>query len=223
MKAMAVVLERPEHILFDRVELTPPGEADMVVDIAFSGVSTGTEKLLWNGRMPTFPGMGYPLVPGYESVGRVVQAGPASGFNGGETRLRARRPLLRRRSAACSAVPRPAWSSRASASCRSATARRPAPCCSRSPPPPTTRSPVEASASRSCRPTSSSATACSAGCSHGSPCSAATPRRWCGSAMRVTGPRGRRRLQRGASRGRHAPRLPRDLRRERRLPRSSTR
>jgi 3-hydroxyethyl bacteriochlorophyllide a dehydrogenase len=85
MKAMAVVLERPEHILFDRVELTPPGEADLVVDIAFSGVSTGTEKLLWNGRMPTFPGMGYPLVPGYESVGRVVQAGPASGFHGGET------------------------------------------------------------------------------------------------------------------------------------------
>jgi 3-hydroxyethyl bacteriochlorophyllide a dehydrogenase len=28
--------------------------------------------LLWTGRMPPFPGMGYPLVPGYESVGRVV-------------------------------------------------------------------------------------------------------------------------------------------------------
>jgi 3-hydroxyethyl bacteriochlorophyllide a dehydrogenase len=26
--------------------------------------------------MPNFPGMGYPLVPGYESVGRVVGAGP---------------------------------------------------------------------------------------------------------------------------------------------------
>jgi 3-hydroxyethyl bacteriochlorophyllide a dehydrogenase len=85
MKAMAVVLERPEHILFDRVDLTPAGDADVVVDIEFSGVSTGTEKLLWNGRMPTFPGMGYPLVPGYESVGRVVSAGAASGFHGGET------------------------------------------------------------------------------------------------------------------------------------------
>jgi threonine dehydrogenase-like Zn-dependent dehydrogenase len=29
--------------------------------------------------------MGYPLIPGYESVGRVVQAGRASGFSGGET------------------------------------------------------------------------------------------------------------------------------------------
>ena len=26
--------------------------------------------------MPPFPGMGYPLVPGYESVGRIVAAGP---------------------------------------------------------------------------------------------------------------------------------------------------
>ena len=31
--------------------------------------------LLWQGRMPPFPGMGYPLVPGYESVGRVIDAG----------------------------------------------------------------------------------------------------------------------------------------------------
>jgi 3-hydroxyethyl bacteriochlorophyllide a dehydrogenase len=30
---------------------------------------------LWTGKMPAFPGMGYPLVPGYESVGRVVDAG----------------------------------------------------------------------------------------------------------------------------------------------------
>jgi bacteriochlorophyllide a dehydrogenase len=76
MKTMAIVLEEPEHIAFSRLELTPPGAEDVVVDIEFSGISTGTEKLLWNGSMPTFPGMGYPLVPGYESVGRVVEAGP---------------------------------------------------------------------------------------------------------------------------------------------------
>ena len=76
MKTMAIVLERPEHIAFSSLELTPPGDADVVVDIEYSGISTGTEKLLWNGRMPAFPGMGYPLVPGYESVGRVTAAGP---------------------------------------------------------------------------------------------------------------------------------------------------
>jgi bacteriochlorophyllide a dehydrogenase len=50
-----------------------------VVQVDFSGISTGTERLLWSGTMPFFPGLGYPLVPGYEAVGRVLQAGPESG------------------------------------------------------------------------------------------------------------------------------------------------
>ncbi|MBV8703210.1 MAG: chlorophyll synthesis pathway protein BchC, partial [Acetobacteraceae bacterium] len=61
-----------------------PGDQDVVVDVAWSGISTGTERLLWSGRMPDFPGMGYPLVPGYESVGRVSVAGPGSGARVGE-------------------------------------------------------------------------------------------------------------------------------------------
>jgi bacteriochlorophyllide a dehydrogenase len=48
---------------------------DVLIEIQYSGISTGTEKLLWTGQMPNFPGMGYPLVPGYESVGRIVDAG----------------------------------------------------------------------------------------------------------------------------------------------------
>jgi 3-hydroxyethyl bacteriochlorophyllide a dehydrogenase len=67
-----------------RLSLTPPGPADVVVEVAFSGISTGTERLLWTGRMPPFPGMGYPLVPGYESVGEVIEAGPSSGRRVGE-------------------------------------------------------------------------------------------------------------------------------------------
>jgi 3-hydroxyethyl bacteriochlorophyllide a dehydrogenase len=78
MKTRAIVLEQPEHIAFSQLDLTPAGASDVVVDIEYSGISTGTEKLLWNGRMPKFPGMGYPLVPGYESVGRVVEAGPGA-------------------------------------------------------------------------------------------------------------------------------------------------
>jgi 3-hydroxyethyl bacteriochlorophyllide a dehydrogenase len=78
MKTHAVVMEAPEHLKLMHLPLTDPSDADVVVDIEFSGISTGTERLLWNGSMPTFPGMGYPLVPGYESVGRVVAAGPNS-------------------------------------------------------------------------------------------------------------------------------------------------
>ena len=71
-------------VKLDRLTLPPAGDDEIVVDIAWSGISTGTEKLLWTGRMPHFPGMGYPLVPGYESVGRVRDAGPESGRQPGE-------------------------------------------------------------------------------------------------------------------------------------------
>lgn len=57
--------------------LTAMGGGDVLVEIQYSGISTGTEKLLWTGNMPSFPGMGYPLVPGYESIGRIVDAGPS--------------------------------------------------------------------------------------------------------------------------------------------------
>ncbi|MGQ0592482.1 MAG: chlorophyll synthesis pathway protein BchC [Gammaproteobacteria bacterium] len=75
MTTIAVVLEQPEQLKLTQLALSPPGEEDVVVDIEWSGISTGTEKLLWSGRMPPFPGMGYPLVPGYESVGRVTAVG----------------------------------------------------------------------------------------------------------------------------------------------------
>ena len=84
MNTTAIVLEQPEHLMLSRLDLTPPADDDVVVDIEFSGISTGTEKLLWNGRMPTFPGMGYPLVPGYESVGHIIEAGPRAKHRVGE-------------------------------------------------------------------------------------------------------------------------------------------
>jgi 3-hydroxyethyl bacteriochlorophyllide a dehydrogenase len=71
----AVLLKAPEELVLSRLTLTPPGDDDIVVAVEWSGISTGTERLLWSGRMPHFPGMGYPLVPGYESVGRVISAG----------------------------------------------------------------------------------------------------------------------------------------------------
>jgi 3-hydroxyethyl bacteriochlorophyllide a dehydrogenase len=75
MQTIAVVLESPGHLVMNELDLASPGDNDVVVDIDFSGISTGTERLLWSGRMPPFPGMGYPLVPGYESVGTICDAG----------------------------------------------------------------------------------------------------------------------------------------------------
>ena len=79
MSALAVVLQRPEQLALRRLDLDAMQPGDVAVDIQWSGISTGTERLLWTGRMPAFPGMGYPLVPGYESVGHVTHAGPQSG------------------------------------------------------------------------------------------------------------------------------------------------
>jgi 3-hydroxyethyl bacteriochlorophyllide a dehydrogenase len=84
MDTLAVVLTAPESLALSRLDLTDPTDADIVVDVAWSGISTGTERLLWTGTMPPFPGMGYPLVPGYESVGRISAAGPDSGGRVGE-------------------------------------------------------------------------------------------------------------------------------------------
>lgn len=77
MDTLAVVVEAPGQVALRRLAITPPDGDDLVITIEFSGISMGTEKLMYNGSMPTFPGMGYPLVPGYEAVGRVTGAGNA--------------------------------------------------------------------------------------------------------------------------------------------------
>jgi len=76
--AHAVVFEKPFTASVREVRLSELSDDDVLVDIECSGVSTGTEKLFWTGGMPAFPGMGYPLIPGYESVGIVRHASKQS-------------------------------------------------------------------------------------------------------------------------------------------------
>jgi len=78
MNTLAVVIDRPEHLSLSQLRLPALEDEDVVVEVEWSGISTGTERLIWTGTMPMFPGMGYPLVPGYEAVGRVIAVGPAS-------------------------------------------------------------------------------------------------------------------------------------------------
>jgi 3-hydroxyethyl bacteriochlorophyllide a dehydrogenase len=85
MDSLAVVMEEPGRLSLRPVALKPLGDEDLLVEVAWSGISTGTERLLWTGRMPSFPGLGYPLVPGYESVGRVADAGASVRGRLGET------------------------------------------------------------------------------------------------------------------------------------------
>ena len=77
--APAIVFDAPGSLSVQTLELKAFEPGDVEVEVSFSGISTGTERLLWDGTMPPFPGLGYPLVPGYETVGTVVRAGPEAG------------------------------------------------------------------------------------------------------------------------------------------------
>ncbi len=84
MQSAAVILEGPRMLGLGAVTLSDPARGDLVVSVRHSGISTGTEKLFWSGDMPPFPGMGYPLVPGYEAAGEVVEAAADTGFTPGD-------------------------------------------------------------------------------------------------------------------------------------------
>lgn len=79
MHSAAIVFEKPGTLAVRRLALNAPEASDVVVESRFSGVSSGTEKMLYEGTMPAFPGMRYPLVPGYETVGTIIEAGETSG------------------------------------------------------------------------------------------------------------------------------------------------
>ena len=84
MKTDAVILTGPKKLSIESVIVNEPIGDEVVIEIKYSGISSGTEKLFWTGQMPHFPGMGYPLVPGYESVGEVVSAATNTGFKVGD-------------------------------------------------------------------------------------------------------------------------------------------
>jgi bacteriochlorophyllide a dehydrogenase len=74
MQTQAIVITAPNEIELREVALTPPASDDVVVSTAYTSISAGTERMLLAGRMP-HPLLQFPVVPGYETVGRVVDRG----------------------------------------------------------------------------------------------------------------------------------------------------
>ncbi len=71
----AVVFADAGQLDFRAVTLREPAADEVVVDIRFSSISAGTERLLFDGKLPPIPHLRYPLIPGYEAVGVVTHAG----------------------------------------------------------------------------------------------------------------------------------------------------
>ncbi len=85
MHTSAIVLEEPRRIDLRTLALAAATAEDVTVAVDWTAISTGTERLLYEGTMPMFPGMGYPLVPGYEAVGRVIAPDAAGKLVAGQT------------------------------------------------------------------------------------------------------------------------------------------
>lgn len=75
MHTHALVITAPEQIELQQVALTELGPEDVIVQTLYTSISAGTERMLLAGRMP-HPMLKLPVVPGYETVGRVVTVGP---------------------------------------------------------------------------------------------------------------------------------------------------
>ncbi len=73
-QTQAVVISTPGQVGLQTVSLKPPGPDDLVVKTAYTSISAGTERMLLAGQMP-HPMLALPVIPGYETVGRVVEVG----------------------------------------------------------------------------------------------------------------------------------------------------
>ena len=74
--AAAIVFERPRQAVVKDIPITPPGDDAVVIRTTRSAISTGTEMKVWSGLSGSLGGeLWYPLVPGYEGVGRVERVG----------------------------------------------------------------------------------------------------------------------------------------------------
>jgi 3-hydroxyethyl bacteriochlorophyllide a dehydrogenase len=74
MKTKAIVIPAANTVEVREVELKPLGAEDVLVRTTLTSISAGTERMLMRGVMP-HPMLQFPVVPGYETVGEVIDAG----------------------------------------------------------------------------------------------------------------------------------------------------
>ncbi len=73
MKNDCIVFPEPNRVAVGSVEVGSPGPGRLVTRTRLTGVSTGTETRVFRGKQDR---SSFPLIPGYENLGEVVEAGP---------------------------------------------------------------------------------------------------------------------------------------------------
>ncbi|NNJ08783.1 zinc-binding dehydrogenase [Chloroflexales bacterium ZM16-3] len=74
IKSRAVVIPRRNVVELRTVQVNEPRAGDVLIRTAYTSISAGTERMLLDGRLPQ-PQLLFPVVPGYETVGQVIQVG----------------------------------------------------------------------------------------------------------------------------------------------------
>ncbi len=74
MKSKAIVFTGVRQIEVKDVSLKPVSSTDVLIETHWSSISTGTEKMAFEGLIPSPPFI-FPFIPGYETVGKIIKVG----------------------------------------------------------------------------------------------------------------------------------------------------
>ncbi len=82
-RAKAIVVEKPKLAVVKEIPVAPVDDETLVVQTTYSGISTGTEMKVWSGLSGHLGGeLWYPLIPGYEEMGKVIHVGKKCKYKG---------------------------------------------------------------------------------------------------------------------------------------------
>ena len=81
MKAKCIVFPEPRRADVGEIEVPAPGPGQLLTKTRLTGVSTGTETRVFRGAQE---GSAFPLIPGYENLGEVIEAGPDTTLKPGQ-------------------------------------------------------------------------------------------------------------------------------------------
>lgn len=81
MKSRCIVFPQPLGAEIGEIEVPKPGAGELLTKTRLTGVSTGTETRVFRGKQE---GSEFPLIPGYENLGEVLEAGPGTTLRQGQ-------------------------------------------------------------------------------------------------------------------------------------------